>query len=144
MIKVTFYENEKISKDKIDFVVIMAKYNNKWIVVRHQERATWEIPGGHVEINEDIEEAALRELYEETGAKQVNKIVPIAIYSVIKEEKETFGQLYYADVKELGNLPQSEIAEIKLVDKLPKALTYPLIQPYLYEKVMNFLMLKSI
>ena len=33
----------------------------------------WSIPGGHVELGERIEDAATRELYEETGVKAVPK-----------------------------------------------------------------------
>jgi len=48
--------------------------------------------------------------------------------------------LYYADVRELGTLPpEMEIGEIMISECLPESLTYPLIQPALYEKTMEFL-----
>ncbi len=50
----------------------------------------------------------------------------------------TFGQLFYADVKSLGELPDYEISEIRLFDKMPESLTYPLIQPYLFKKIEEF------
>ena len=37
-----------------------------WIMVMHRDRG-WEFPGGWIEPGERSEEAALRELYEETG-----------------------------------------------------------------------------
>jgi 8-oxo-dGTP diphosphatase len=114
------------------YVVIGAKYKNQWLFVRHRERETWEIPGGHIEPGEAPDVAASRELREETGA-EIFSIKPIAAYSVEKDAITTFGRLYFADIHVLGNLPDSEIAEIILLDQLPPNLTYPFIQPILFE-----------
>ena len=40
--------------------------DNSWIMVLHTERG-WELPGGAISEGEEIEQAALRELFEETG-----------------------------------------------------------------------------
>lgn len=142
MLKVNFYELGTIEENKLLFAVIMAKYNGQWIYVRHKKRDTWEIPGGHREVNENITDTASRELFEETGAKKFN-IIPICIYSVEKDETvdytESFGQLFYSEIETLEMLPDSEIKEIKLVDDIPEDLTYPLIQPFLHKKVLEFL-----
>ena len=37
-----------------------------WVMVLHSERG-WELPGGAIGKGEEIEQAALRELFEETG-----------------------------------------------------------------------------
>jgi len=37
----------------------------------------------------------------------------------------------------LGDLPESEIGKIELFDALPEKLTYPEIQPYLYNMVVR-------
>lgn len=137
MIKVNFYDLNQELDSKLLYAVIMARYKEKWIFVRHKERTTWEIPGGHREENEDINNAASRELFEETGAKSFN-IKPVCIYSVDNGEGETFGQLFCAVITHLEELPDSEIGEIKLFDSIPKNLTYPLIQPYLFKKVEEF------
>ena len=118
----------------IKYAVIVARYHGKWILARHKERTTWEIPGGHVENNETPDQAALRELWEETGAVKA-EISPVCLYAV-----QDYGMLYFAEVAELAPIPvNSEIREIGFFHDLPKELTYPHIQPALFEKVQNWL-----
>src|SRR5690554_3050884 len=130
MLKVD-YCSEKPSGTPLTYVVIAARHNGKWVLVRHKERDTYEIPGGHIETGEDYLAAANRELYEETGAKEFT-LDFISIYTVTTDKKADGGYLFYADIKELSELPESEIAEVILFDSLPKNLTYPLIQPHLH------------
>lgn len=140
LLKVNFYNLGTVENEKLKYAVIVARYKDKWIYVRHKDRKTWEVTGGHREPFEKIEDTASRELYEESGAKEF-KLIPICIYSVSGDEEESFGQLYYAEVQMLGELPQLEIAEVRLMDDIPELdkLTYPLIQPYLFKKVTEFL-----
>lgn len=124
--------SEPDNNTEFKYAVIASRYQNQWIFVRHRERETWEIPGGHIEPGETPDEAATRELKEETGAIDFT-ILPGAAYAVEKDEIQTFGWLYFAEIQKLGKLPDSEIAEITLLDQLPLNLTYPLIQPILFE-----------
>ena len=117
MIQVAFYDTAEDSV--FDFAVIIAKKDGKWLLCRHKERTTWEFPGGHREKGERIEDAARRELFEETGAKDYT-LQPICAYSCMKQGGDaSFGMLYYADVKELGALPEFEIWETSLLDEFP-------------------------
>ena len=143
MIKVNFYDLGTIEDSKLKFAVIVTRYKGKLVYVRHKDRQKWEMPGGHREENESISNAASRELVEETGAESFN-ITPICIYSVEINKDESFGSLNYAEVYEFGELPNYEIAEIKLFDKIPENLTYPLIQPYLAKKFEEFRNLRNI
>ena len=43
--------------------------NKKLLLVKHKKYNKWLQPGGHIEDNETPEEAATREVYEETGIK---------------------------------------------------------------------------
>lgn len=135
---VRFYEETEDSLLK--FAVVFAEYQGKWVFCKHKERETYEAPGGHREQGEDILAAAGRELYEETGAMDYD-ILPVSIYSVTVrdqitgQEEETFGMLYYATIKDLGSLPDSEIERIIITEELPENWTYPLIQPVLLEKI---------
>lgn len=107
------------------FVVIVSKMNGQLLMVRHKDRTTYEIPGGHVEKDETLLEAAKRELYEETGAKAFD-IWPIGDYSV----DESFGRLYGATIYERGELPEMEIVEVAPFDE-SMSWTYEHIQPHL-------------
>ncbi|NLY44579.1 MAG: NUDIX domain-containing protein [Tissierella sp.] len=138
MITVNFYNLNTVENSRLKFAVIMARYKGKWIFVKHKLRSTWEIPGGHREKDEDINITASRELVEETGAKDF-KMTPVCIYSVNRDGSDSFGQLFYAQVESLDELSGSEIGEIGLFDKLPENLTYPLIQPYLFDKILQFI-----
>lgn len=129
--KVKFFD---LNADKpLKYAVICARYNGKWVFCKHKERDTYEIPGGHREDGEDIEATAKRELWEETGAKDFD-IYPVCIYSFT-----AYGMLYFAEIRSFGELPPLDIEKINLFDDIPKNLTYPAIQPYLFERVQEFL-----
>lgn len=132
--EIEFYEKNIIKNEKLLYAIIVARYKNKWIFVKHKERDTWEIPAGHREINEDINFTAKRELFEETGAKDF-EILYINDYSLEIEENKSYAALFFAEIYSLGDLPDFEIGEIKEFDDIPKNLTYPSIQPKLFEKV---------
>lgn len=135
MINVRFYGEADDSL--IKFAVIASRYKNKWVFCKHKERSTYEIPGGHREEGETVTEAAIRELKEETGAKEFN-FFPVCVYSVQKEnEQESFGMLYYAEITELEDDLHFEIESVHLFEELPSEWTYPLIQPKLIEKVIE-------
>lgn len=129
---VKFYE--QCDDSLLKFAVIIAVHNGKYVFCKHKNRNTLEVPGGHREQGETIDETAARELYEETGALEFD-IEPICIYSVIDENnfdgQETFGKLYFADIRSFEEELHSEIEKTVITDKLPDNWTYPLIQPEL-------------
>ena len=137
MIEVKFYNN--VSDELLKFAVIITKTNGKWVFCKHKERNTFEIPGGHREDNETILETAKRELSEETGALDFS-ISPLCVYSVIGKNKvnetgeETYGMLFFADVKTFENELHSEMEKVLITDTLVENWTYPLIQPKLIEE----------
>ena len=138
MFEIRFHEYDILKNNQLKYAIIAAKMGDKWVFVRHKDRTTWEIPGGHREKNEHIEQAAKRELIEETGAIDFT-LKPICIYSVENEDGETFGALFFAEIFKLGELPDFEIAEIRLSKNLPEELTYPTIQPILFQHVIKLL-----
>lgn len=137
MLKVGLHPIKEISDCKLAFAVVMARTGCGWLYVRHRERQTWEIPGGHREEKEPIKRTAARELFEETGAEAAT-LVPICAYSVDDGYKKTYGALYFAEINTVNALPESEIAEVQCLDTLPESLTYPDIQPVLFKAGVEF------
>lgn len=134
--EVNFYDT--CDDELLRFAVIVSRYQDQWVFVKHKKRNTLEIPGGKKELGESILACAKRELYEETGAL-VYDIKPVCVYSVKREiEPESFGMLYVAEIEQFSKLPESEIDHIELLEELPKEnWTYPEIQPLLCEYVVN-------
>ena len=133
---VSFYANGGIEDNLMEFAVIVSRYRGKWLLCRHRERATWEIPGGHREAGETLMQAARRELFEETGAVTF-EIREICAYSAEVQGKRRYGVLFFAEITQLGELPETEIAQTELFNDLPAELTYPLIQPKLLKRVLE-------
>lgn len=139
MTEVKFQARDFVPGIAFTYSVIVARFEGKWIYVRHHDRSTWEIPGGHIEEGESPDDAAGRELMEETGAVEFT-LSCVSSYSVFKDGITGYGKLYFAEVFRLGPVPDiSEIAEICMFDHLPENLTHSDIQPHLYRKVLEYL-----
>lgn len=143
MTEVKFYDPLFEPDTKLTYSVISAKFENRWIFVRHHNRTTFEIAGGHIEKGETSLEAAHRELMEETGALRFN-LNCVATYSVKKVGETGYGRLYLAEVFELGPIPDiSEIAEVILLDHIPENLTHPYIQPHLFNRTIEYMKMEK-
>ena len=140
MLEVKFYDT--VDDNLLKFAVIISQSNGKWVMCKHKERDTYEVPGGHREEGEDILETAKRELQEETGAVKFD-IEQLCVYSVtgknsINENgEETFGLLCFAEIRDFSGELHCEMEKVVLMDELPENWTYPLIQPKLIEKYLQ-------
>ena len=133
MICRTFEQN---ALDGYQYVVVLSSYDGKILLSRHRERDTWETQGGHIEPGETPMQAARRELFEESGAVRFD-IRPLCDYWAGKAYPHdgASGVVFAAEIGELGPLPQSEMAEVRLFDALPQNLTYPVITPVLFARL---------
>ena len=132
--EVRFYD--KIEDHRLRFAVILARSGGKWVLCKHRERSTLEIPGGHREPGEDIDAAARRELHEETGAAAFT-LRPVCVYAVVRDggPEESCGMLYTAEITAFDPELHSEIERTVLLDSLAQVdWTYPDIQPRLLEE----------
>lgn len=129
--EISFLDVNDVEDSKLFAAVIIARHKNKWILCKHKERDTWEFPGGHREEHESILETAKRELFEETGAIEF-EIRPVCAYSLRR-----YAMLFYAEVKEIGALPNLEMEKIGLFDEIPKNLTYAYLHGELIKKLLT-------
>jgi len=80
-------------------VWVICRFKDQWLLTRHPRRG-WEFPGGKVEEGETPEEAARREVYEETGAI-VGTIRYIGQYKVDGKSGTIIKNVYYAEISEI-------------------------------------------
>jgi 8-oxo-dGTP diphosphatase len=136
MIKVTtrLIESELLEDRKLTYVVMGARYQDKWIFVRHRDRQTWEMPAGHIEAGESADRAAVRELFEEAGVVK-SSLEVVCDYEVTVGTRAEYGRLYGVKVYEMEPQKEFEIEEILLSSELPRSLTYPDVQTILFQRV---------
>ncbi len=122
--------------ERYKYTVICTNYQGKWILSKHRRRSTWETQGGHIEDGETPLECAKRELFEESGIRDAD-IYPVCDYWGFNAQACSNGMVFLAVVHSLGELPESEMKEIRLFDTLPANLTYPQVTPLLCAEAEN-------
>jgi len=98
-----------------DHVWVVCRYQERWLLTDHRERGL-EFPGGKIEIGETAEQAAIREVFEETGGV-VDELTYIGQYKV---GEALVKNIYFAEIKALQ--PRINYLETNgpvLLDELP-------------------------
>jgi len=127
-----------IPDKSIGWAVVAGFFENKWAFVKHRDRNTFELPGGTRETGESILSCAKRELYEETGTLKVN-LTSLEVYSIKHPDHSvSYGQLFFANIVELGPLPESEIEAVLFRNSLPEDLTYPHVHTTLFQRAQTY------
>lgn len=120
MLEVQLFDLGYCEETEYTRVVCVSKYEGKYVFCYNKKRKGWEIPGGHIEEGENWQEAAKREMYEETGATKV-ELIPISVYKI-----SSYALLCYCEILEMEDLPDEyEMDKIMFSDTLPDNLTYP-------------------
>ncbi len=99
-------------------VWVICKYKDKWVLTVHKERGI-EFPGGKVELGETPEEAAHREVMEETGAT-IASLIYLGQYEVTTMTEIIIKNIYYAQIESFTS--QKSFYETEgpiLLEKLP-------------------------
>ncbi|RDU36122.1 nucleoside triphosphatase YtkD [Neobacillus piezotolerans] len=85
--------------EKQGHVLVICVYKGKWLLTEHGKRGL-EFPGGKVEKGESVEEAACREVLEETGAV-LTELHWIAEYRVSSPENSFLKAVFFAEAGEI-------------------------------------------
>jgi 8-oxo-dGTP diphosphatase len=125
-----FYNNEvRLSFEDHPFssdpkhVWAICKYNNQWLLTKHKERGL-EFPGGKVEKGETAEQAAVREIREETGAV-VKTIHYVGQYIVYGKTDTVVKNVYFADIHNLEEQETYyETEGPRLLTQIPENVAY--------------------
>ncbi|PKR78140.1 nucleoside triphosphatase YtkD [Halalkalibacillus sediminis] len=118
---VKFMANEQRFSKEPKHVWVITKYKDKWLLTRHSDRGL-EFPGGKVEPGENAEEAAIREVMEETGGN-VSSLRFVGQYFVDGKGGQIIKNVYFAKVDQLDK--QEHYFETEgpvLFDRLPRDL----------------------
>ena len=121
------------SLSPLRFVVVCSFYKGRMLLSYHSGHRSWETQGGHIEEGEKPEEAARRELYEESGVGDAD-IIPVCDYRAYDSEGSANGRVYAAVIHTLGQLPPNEMSGIQTFDSFPDNLTYPYVTPVLFQE----------
>jgi 8-oxo-dGTP pyrophosphatase MutT (NUDIX family) len=97
--------------------------NDKVLLVRHTYIPGWFMPGGGLKRGETLEQAARREVFEETGA-QLGKITLMGAYTSFLSWKTDHGIVFMCKDFEITGKSDNEIAEVRAfsLNELPKDL----------------------
>lgn len=103
-------------------VIPLSKAKGRWevFIIQHNRSGYWGFPKGHAEANETPEEAAFRELKEETNLELKNflQAEPVAEqYTFMMDGKRVFKRVFYfiAEVEGTIELQKQEIHDGKWV-----------------------------
>ncbi|WP_332849163.1 RNA deprotection pyrophosphohydrolase [Bacillus sp. FJAT-42315] len=77
-------------------VLVFCRHNGQWLLTRHPKRGL-ECPGGKVELGETLEEAAKREVYEETGGV-IDEMTFVGEYYVQHPENPFVKAIFFAQI----------------------------------------------
>lgn len=93
--------------------------DNKILMVKEAKKkcyGQWNFPAGHLEENETIKEAAIREVYEETGCKvKLTGVLPV-VHKFNKNENLIMIRFVAKIEEENINFNESEILDVKWID----------------------------
>ena len=131
-----FYPKDE--RKDADTVIVMPRYQGRWLYVRHNDRKSFEFPMCRRENDESLLEAAGRGLKEEGGAIDY-LLWPVSPYGVLGNGSASYGQLYFAEVGRVGDISSADIAERCFLGEPLEDIPNKNIQQQLFDKTEKWL-----
>src|SRR3989344_8863969 len=108
-------------------VDVIIKYKEGVVLIKRKTEPFlhyWAIPGGHVEYNETIEEAAKREVKEETNLN-IRNLEQFHVYSDPKRDPRGHYVSVVFTAQGVGRFKNSEeVEDIRVFDKIPENIAF--------------------
>jgi len=105
--------------------------DNKLLLLKKFKNSYYEFPGGKLDENETIEEAAIREAKEEIGC-DIKIITNFGFFDFIHKEKNVRSNIFLAETADEPTIVETEIFENMIWIPLDKYLDYDLASNVLY------------
>jgi 8-oxo-dGTP diphosphatase len=86
-------------QEEAKHVLVICQYGGEWLLTNHKQRGL-EFPGGKMESGETLDEAARREVYEETGAV-IAELTFLAEYKISDPIRSFVKTVFWGKVKRI-------------------------------------------
>ncbi|PNZ28916.1 phosphohydrolase [Staphylococcus petrasii] len=119
-----------------DSVLIVLTYQDQFVFVKNKKRA-WELTGGKVDNYETMNETAIREAYEESGAIINESDIEYIGYYVLPNGHTT--TIVKAEVSYFKDIPKESETTERILTKEPLDKNLLSFQDGLYEEIFKYL-----
>jgi 8-oxo-dGTP pyrophosphatase MutT (NUDIX family) len=120
---------------KAGAIVMRVIHGEPYIYIVHRHRYNdWSLPKGHIDEGETLEEAALREIEEETGMQcRILDALPEYSYELPDGQMSVVAMFLMELVQVTGNIDETEVdmGRWVTIDEAIAAMSYPSIGEYL-------------
>ena len=101
-------------------VGVLVMHHDKFLLVKREQepaRGEWSVPGGLIELGENYQTAAARELYEECGITAEIEAQPLLVFEFIDNDDQHRVQYHFVVLDLLGRYKSGELRVGSDIDK---------------------------
>lgn len=104
--------NKYVTDAPLTHSLVVAKYQEKYLLIFNKWRQNWELAGGIIDEGETPRECAVRELFEETN-QSIKQLFfkGLMKFQLKPDDRVEYGALYSGEVNNLNAFKENEEAE---------------------------------